>query len=143
MHIGKSCPRSLPCGEKGCQKLHHVLLHIDNDWQAKAKSKCHILNKSFPTKTCHNEREARRIVTNKLDRGTEGNDKTKTSQMETQDDYSADFSDLPTVPVVMTKGDRRCKVGNATIKQCTKAGIALELDNQSENMVSDRNCRLQ
>ena len=42
----------------------------------------------------------------------------------------------------MTQGDCRCKVGNATIKQCTKAGIALELDNQSENMVSDRNCRL-
>ena len=63
--------------------------------------------------------------------------------METHDDYSADFSGLPTVPVVMTKGDRRCKVGNAPIKQCTKAGITLELDNQSENMVSDRNCRLQ
>ena len=43
--------------------------------------------------------------------------------METQDDYSADFSGL--------------------LKQCTKAGIALELDNQSEDMVSDRNCRLQ
>ena len=63
--------------------------------------------------------------------------------METQDDYSADFSGLPTVPVVLTQGDRRCKVGNATIKQCTKAGFALELDNQSEIMVSDRNCRLQ
>ena len=62
--------------------------------------------------------------------------------MEIQDDYSADFSGLPTVPVVLTQGDRRCKVGNATIKQCAKARIALELDNQSENMVSDRNCRL-
>ena len=142
-HRGKSCPRSLPCGENGCQKLHHVLLHSDNDWQVKAKSKCQILNKPFPTKACHNPREARRIVTNKLDRGTEGNDTTKTSPMETQDDYSADFSGLPTVPLAMTQGDRRCKVGKATIKQCTKAGITLELDNQSENMVSDINFRLQ
>ena len=30
-HIGKSWPRSLPCGENGCKKLHHVLLHSDND----------------------------------------------------------------------------------------------------------------
>ena len=81
-------------------------------------------------------------MTNKLDRGTKGNDKTKTSQIETQDDYSADFSGLPTVHVAMIQGDRRCKVGNATIKQCTKARIALELENQSENMASDRNCRL-
>ena len=142
-HRGKLCPRSLPCGENGCQKLHHVLLHSDNDQQVKAKSKCRILSKSFPTKTCHNPREARRIVTDKLDRGTEGNDTTKTSLMETQDDYSADFSGLPTVPVAMTQGNRRCKNGKATIKQCTETGIALELDNRSKNMVSDRNCRLQ
>ena len=72
--------------------------------------------------------------------GTEGNDKTKESQMQTQDDYSADFRGLPTGPVVLTQGDRRCKVSNATIKQSTKAGIALELDSKSENMESDRNC---
>ena len=60
--------------------------------------------------------------------------------MQTQDDYSADFRGLPTGPVVLTQGDRSCKVGNATIKQCTKAAIALQLDSQSESMSSDRNC---
>ena len=141
-HRGKSCPRSLPCGENGCKKLHHVLLHRNDDLQVKANSKCYILNKSFPTKTCHTPAESRRIVTNNLHvrLGTEGNDKTKESQMQTEDDYSADFRGLPTGPVVLTQGDRRCKVSNATIKQCTKAGFALEIDSQSENMISDRNC---
>ena len=78
-HIGKSCQRRRPCGRKECQKSHHVLLHSNDNQQVEAKSKCHILNKSFPTKTCHNPREARGIMTDKLDRGTEGNDKTKTS----------------------------------------------------------------
>ena len=119
-----------------------MLLHRNDDRQVKANSKCYILNKYFPTKSCHNPAESRRIVTNNLHvhRGTEGNDKTKEWQMQTQDDYSADFRRLPTGPVVLTPGDRRCKVSNATIKQCTKAGFALEIDSQSENMVSDRNC---
>ena len=141
-HREKSCPRNLPCGKNGCKKLHHVLLHRNDDRQVKANSKCYILNKYFPSKSCHYPAESRRIVTNNLHvhRGTEGNDKTKESQMQTQDDYSADFRRLPTGPVVLTQGDRRCKVSNATIKQCTKAGFALELDSQSENMISDRNC---
>ena len=100
-HRGKSCLRSLPCGENGCKKLYHMLLHRNDDRQVKAKSKCYILNKSFPTKTCLNQPEARRIVTNKLDRGTERYDETKTSQMKTQDDYSAEFSGLPPVPLVI------------------------------------------
>ena len=122
--------------------MHHVLLHRNEDQQVKANSKCYILYKSFPTKRCRNPAESRRLVTNNIHvhRGTEGNDKTKESQMQTQDDYSADFRGLPYGPVVLTQGDRRCKVSNATIKQCTKAGFALELDSQSENIVSDRNC---
>ena len=78
-HRGKFCPTNPPCGENGCRKLHHVFLHRNDDRQAKANSKCYILNKSLPTKTCHNPAESRRIVTNKLhvDPGTEGNDKTK------------------------------------------------------------------
>ena len=63
--------------------------------------------------------------------------------MQAQDVYTADFSGLPTVPAIVSQWDRRHKVDNATRKQCTETGIALELDNQSENMVSDRNCRLQ
>ena len=122
--------------------MRHVLLHRNDDWQIKANSKCYILNKSFPTKTCHNPAESTCIVTKNLHvhRGTEANDKTKESQMQTLDDYSADFRGLPTSSVVMTEGDRKCKVGNATLKECTKAGITLEQDSQSENMVSDRNC---
>ena len=127
---------------KWMQKMHHVLLHRNDDRQVKAKPKCYIPNKSFPDKTCHNPPGARHIVTNNLDRATEGHDKTKESQMETQDDYTADFRGLHIVPIVFAQGDHRCKVGNAIIKQCTKGGISLELENRSENMVSDRNCML-
>ena len=101
---GKSCPRSLPCGQNGCKKMHHVLLHRNDDRQVKAKPKCYIPNKSFPDKTCHNPPGARHIVTNNLDRATEGHDKTKESQMETQDDYTADFRGLHIVPIVFAQG---------------------------------------
>ena len=125
-HRGKSCPRNLPCGKNGCKKLHHVLSHRNDDRQVKANSKCYILDKSFPTKTCHNPAESTRIVTKNLHvhQGTEGNDKTKELQMQKQNDFSADFRRLPTGSVVMTQGDRKCKVGNATVKQCTNRRMA-------------------
>ena len=34
-HVGKTCQNSLPCGQNGCQKLHHVLLHIEGNRQLK------------------------------------------------------------------------------------------------------------
>ena len=92
------------------KKLHHVLIHRNDDRHIQTNSICYILNKYFPTKTCHNPAESRRIMTNNLHvyRGTEGNDKTKESQMQTQDDYSADFRGLPPGPVVLTQGDHIC-----------------------------------
>ena len=63
--------------------------------------------------------------------------------MQAQDVYAADFSGLPTVPAIVSHWDRRHKVDNATIKQCTKAVIAIELENKAENMISDKkNCIL-
>ena len=145
-HRGKSCQRSQLCGQNECQKSHHVLLHRNDDRQVEVKSKTILLNRSFHTKTCHSRPDASFLNTNKLNRCTsvtEGNDQTKESRMQAQDVYTADFSGLPTVPAIVSQWDRRHKVDNATRKQYTETGIALELDNQSENMVSDRNCRLQ
>ena len=55
--------------------------------------------------------------------------------MQAQDVYTADFSGLPTVPAIVSQWDHKHKVDNATITQCTKTGIAIELENQSENTV--------
>ena len=118
-----------------------MCFYTDDNLQVKTKSKCYILKKSFPNRLCDNPPRARRKETNNLDQATEGNNKTKQSHIETQGNHSANFTSLPTVPV-LTQENRRCKVGNTTMYHCTKAGIAIKLDNQSENMVSDRNCRL-
>ena len=59
--------------------------------------------------------------------------------MQAQDVYTADFSGLPSVSAIVSKWDRRHKVDNSTITQCTKTGIASELRNKAENTVSDRN----
>ena len=112
-----------------------------------AKSKHCLLNSSYHTKTCHNTLEARRIDTNNVstDRdtsGTEGNDQSKESQMQTHDGYTVGSRGLPTIPVVLIKGDRRLKVDNGTIHSCTNADITAELEHQSQNTVSDRNCVL-
>ena len=123
-----------------------MLLHRNDDRQVEVNSKTSLLNRSFHTKTCHSRPDASFLNTNKLNRCisvTEGNDQTKKSRMQAQHVYTADFSGLPTGPAIVSQWDRRHKVDNATRKQCTKTGIAHELDNQSENMVSDGNCRLQ
>ena len=98
---------------------------------------------------CHNTPGAGRIDTNSLvaDRdtpGTEGNDQTHKSPMQTEDVYTADTRSLLTVPVLLTEGDCRRKVDTTTVKQCTGADIAAELERpyNSENIVGDRNCVL-
>ena len=60
--------------------------------------------------------------------------------MQAQDVYTADFSSLPTVPAIVSQWDRRHKVDNATIKEGTKAVIAIELENKAEISISDKNC---
>ena len=62
--------------------------------------------------------------------------------MQAQDVYTVDFNGLPTVPDIVSQWDHRHKVDNATITQCTKTGIAIELENKAENTrtVRDRNC---
>ena len=144
-HRGKSCQRSQSCGRNGCQKSHHVLLHRNDARQVVVKLKSCLSIRSFYTKKCHSPPDASLINTNKLNCGTslkEGIDQTEESGMQAQDVYTADFSGLPTVPAIVSQWDRRHKVDNATIKQCTEAGIAIELENKAENTVSDRNSML-
>lgn len=38
-HMRKSCPKSRLCGQNGCQKLHHMLLHSDDRRQKEAERK--------------------------------------------------------------------------------------------------------
>ena len=70
-HRGKSCQRSRPCGQNGCHKLHHVLLHNIDNRQVEAKSK-----------RCLSNPEARHIDTNILsaDQRTSGTEGNKISQ---------------------------------------------------------------
>ena len=146
-HRGKSCQRSRPCGQNGCHKLHHVLLHRNEDRHVEAKAKYCLQNSSYHTKTCHSPLEARLIDTNNFstDRGTsgtEGNYQSKESQMQTQDGYTVDSRGLPTIPVLLIKGDRTLKVDNGAIKPCVNADMAAELEHQSQKIVSERNCVL-
>ena len=149
----KLCFRCLGDGHRGklCQKLWHVgkwmykiaSCAFTQKWQLVGKNKINVLytKKPFPTRTCHNPSGARRKETNNLDWCTEGNDKTKQLQIETQGNHSANLTGLPTVPI-LTQEDRRCKVGNTPLNFCTKVGIAIELENQSVNTVRDGNFRL-
>ena len=150
-HIGKACQRSLPCGQNGCQKSHHVLLHRTDNRQGEAKSKRCLISRSNRTVICHNTPDAEHIDTNNnsTDRGTfstEGNHVPQTSPMQlicltrTQDGYSADSRGLPTVPDGLTHGERRRAAENSTIKTCTNPGIAAELVRRckSEDIVSSR-----
>ena len=58
-HMGKSCKNSRPCGQYGCQKLHHVLLHRDDNRQNEANYKCCLLNQHEHVKTSHVTRNAK------------------------------------------------------------------------------------
>ena len=150
-HIGKACRRSRPCGQNGCQKLHHVLLHSNDNRQCEAKSKRCLLNRSNRTVVGHNTPDAERVESNNIltDRGTsgtEGNDQTQDLPMQTQDGCTADTRRrLPAVPVRLTQGDRRRKIDNAIIiKPCSGADNAAELERQytSENITGNRKCVL-
>ena len=64
---GGAFQRSRPCGQNGCHKLHHVLLHSNDNRQIEAKSR-----------RCLSNPEASHIDTNSLSihqrtSGTEGN----------------------------------------------------------------------
>ena len=63
--------------------------------------------------------------------------------MQTHDGYTASSRILPTIPVVLLKGGGRLKVDNGTIHSCTNADMTAELEHQSQNTVSDRNCVLE
>ena len=63
-HIGNACQRSRPCGQNGCQKSHHVLLHRTENRQGEAKLKCCIINRSNRTVVCHNTPDAEHVDAN-------------------------------------------------------------------------------
>ena len=147
-HIGKACRRSRPCRQNGCQKLHHVLIHSNDNRQGEAKTKRCLLNRSNRTVVCRNTPDAERVESNiSTDRGTsgtKGNDQTQDSPLQTQDGYTAGIRGrLSAVPVRLTQIDRRRKVDNVIIiKPNTGGDIPVKLERQytSENIAGDRNC---
>ena len=125
-----------------------MLLYSYDNRQGEAKSKRCLLNRSNRTVVCHNTPDAvsNNISTDIGTSGTERNDQTQNSPMQTQDGYTADTEGrLPAVPVRLTQGDRRRNVDNAIIiKPCTGANIAAELERHytSKNIAGDGNCVL-
>ena len=110
-HRGKSCQRSQPCGQNGCNKLHHVLLHSNDNRQVEAKSR-----------RCLSNSEASHIDTNSLltDRrtsGTEGNNvlqesSTRVAYLPAQKSHTADSIVRSTIPELLTQketGEKKTK----------------------------------
>ena len=150
-HIGKACQRSRPCGQNGCQKSYHVLLHITDNRQEEAKSKRCLINRSNRTVVCHNTPDAKHVDTNnnstdKGTFGTEGNHAPQAPPMQlvclsnTQDGYNVDSRGLTTVPDGLTHRKRIRASENSTMKTYTNPGIAAEQLRRckSEDMVSSR-----
>ena len=150
-HIWKARQRSRPCGQNGCQKSHHVLLHRTDNRQGEAKSKRCLINSSNPTVVCHNTPDAEHVDTNNnsIHRGifvTEGNHVPQAPPMQlvclshTQDGYNVDSRDLTTVSDGLTHRKRIRASENSIIKTYTNPGIAAEQVRRckSEDMVSSR-----
>ena len=130
-HIVKACQKSRPCGQNGCQKSHHLLLHRTENRQWEAKSKCCIINRSNRTVVCHNTPDSEHVDTNNNSTdggtfGTEGNHVPQASPMQlvclcrTQGGNSADSRGITTVPDVLTHGERRRAAEDSTIKNIYK-----------------------
>ena len=133
-HLGKACQNSRLCGQHGCQKVHHTLLH---------KESYHVFSTSDQSNTNHNALDTAYIGINSqsADRCTractEGNDCTVKLPVRTTDVYTTCVNR----PFPSTKLDHRRKLDKVDMSRCTRASIAYKFDNtfKSKMNVSDRN----
>ena len=72
-HRGNSCTASQPCGQNGCQELHHKLLHRNNKQQIGNKTKRRLSNCQGNANSSNNKYIRRRLFVDRDISGTEGN----------------------------------------------------------------------
>ena len=142
-HLGKACQNSRLCGQHGCQKVHHTLLHKD--------SKRSFFSTSDQSNTNHNALDTAYIGTNNqsADRCTpactEGNDHTIELPVHTTDVYTTYINGMSsTLPVTSIKLDHRRKLDNVELSQWSRASITFKHDNTFKSKVnqSDKNSAL-
>ena len=128
-HIGRSCPRSRPCGKNGCRELHHKLLHNSDptDRIAAAADITSVKDIESSRETAYLSEEAE-----PLSSATEGNVRCEETTMVAQGRFRTDYVGLRTVPVTVKNGDRRLTVNalldDASTKTYINADVAAELD---------------
>ena len=146
-HVGKACQNSQPCGQHGCPKLHHVLLHVDINRQDKPK---HGFSDTY-TKSRHNTCT---FETTYFDRNsdstlqggtsdTEGRIKTQESTKsprQIQDHFTTDDRRLSIVSDLLTQRYRKSKEDSAVKKPClvTNGVVVLEHRCRSKGRAVDR-----
>ena len=127
-HQGKSCPQSQPCGQDGCVKLHHRLLHKPEQIEYKSLP----LNKSEFKRT--GDHDLSKPTTYQDTFLTEGNERTEQTTMVTQSHARAECIALRTVPVILINGDRSLEMNalldDASTKTYINADVADKLDLQ-------------
>ena len=141
-HLGKTCQKSRLCGQRGCQKLHHTLLH--------KSSKRYVLSKSEQTNTSNNALGRTYIETNYFYTDpctsdcTEGNDHTIELPAQKADVYTCTCTTgvkgmFTSVSDLSTKSDRRLKVDNVGPSPCTRTqGYEFGNSFKSKINVNDR-----
>ena len=137
-HLGKACQNSKLCGQHGCQKLHHTLLHKDTKCYS---DKTNMNNNALDTINIGSNNFSAERCTSAC---TEGNNHSVELPVYTCTSgiYTTGSKGITTtVPVLSTKLDRRRKVDNVDTGSCTSVSVAEKLGNalQSRINVNDRN----
>ena len=150
-HVGKACQNSQPCGQNGCPKLHHVLLHVDINRQNKPK---HCLLDGFSDTYTRSHNNTCTFETTYFDRNsdstlqrstfiTEGKNKTQESTQsprQTQDHFSTEDRCLSNVSDLLTQRCRKSKEDSAVKKPCSVTNDVAVLEHRcrSKDIAVDR-----
>ena len=128
-HYGNSCPRSQPCGQNGCLKLHHRLLHQDDcqskvTEQTQSNTKPNIFGNAEPNQ---GRPESGAYLIDSATFGMEGNGREKQTTMMAQECIETEFIALRTVPVILRNGSRSLKVNALLDDASTKTYVSEEV----------------
>ena len=132
-HYGNSCARSQPCGQNGCLKLHHRLLHQDDcqsevTEQTQSNTEPNIFGNAEPNQ---GRSESDAYLVDSATSGMEGNGREKQTTMMAQECIETEFIALRTVPVILRNGSRSLKVNalldDASTKTYVNEEVAAEL----------------
>ena len=117
--------RSRQCAKHGCVELHHKLLHRHENRQSqKVASNLSIMN-------LNGNSELNTSCAEQAISGMEGKEQTRQTTMTAQDNITADYIALRTVPVTVTNGNRSLHVNalldDASTKTYINADVAAKL----------------